>query len=304
MKSLFASTVLFGEDILNSIHIFAGSWLDYLMLGITWTGSAIFYMMAIPVLYWCWDRRRALYIGAVYLTAMTVNDSLKCFFNHPRPDQANLLPGIQELATRHMPRGPGFPSGHAQGAVGFWGSILAVTGNKTVKTVCVAMIIIVSYSRLYLGVHYLGDILGGLVLGILCIVIVIPASFMAEKHYRSISPIIAVAILLIIPVIIYIIVPGHYLNTTMGAASGFLIGALLAEERIQFNPRNRIPCQVAKITIGITVLAAIRFGLRSLLPDSAAAGFFRYWCIGFWCSFGAPYVFGKIKVLRGEKERV
>ncbi len=301
MESFFANTFLFGEDILNSVHIFAGSWLDAVMLGITSAGSETFYMVALPVLYWCWDRRKALYVGAVFLTAMTINDALKSLFNHPRPDPSRLLPGIQELATRYKPGGPGFPSGHAQGSMSFWGAIAVMAGNKTVEAICAVMIILVTYSRLYMGVHFTGDVIGGLALGVLCLVVILPAAAATEKHYRSFSPVLITIILVIVPIAVYIAVPGHHVNTTMGTISGFLIGALLAEDRIRFNPRNRLPYQIVKIAIGIAVVAAIRIGLKYILPDSMAAGFFRYWCIGFWCSFGAPYVFGKITILRGEE---
>lgn len=300
MKFFFANTVLFGEDILNSVHIFAGSWLDMAMLAITSAGSETFYMVALPILYWCWDRRRAIYVGAVFLVAMTVNDALKCLFNNPRPDPEKLIPGIRELAIRYRPSGPGFPSGHAQGATSFWGTIAIMAGNKAVGIICVSMIILITYSRLYLGVHYLGDVIGGLTLGILCLVVIIPAATVTGKHFRSVNPVVITIVLILLPAGIYIAVPGEHINTTMGTISGFLIGALLAEDRIRFNPKNRLPYQLAKIVIGIAVVAAIRFGLKFILPESLEAGFFRYWCIGFWCSFGAPYLFGKIAVLRGE----
>ncbi|MBP7735314.1 MAG: phosphatase PAP2 family protein [Spirochaetes bacterium] len=302
MGSFFANTVLFGEDILNRVHIFAGPWLDAAMVGVTSLGSEIFYMAVIPVLYWCWDRRRAAYICAAYLTAMAVNDSMKCLFNNPRPDPAHLLPGIQEMASRYRPRGPGFPSGHAQGSVAFWGTLAVMTRGGTMKALCALMIILVSYSRLYLAVHYLGDVLGGLVLGILCLAVIIPAAIIAEKYYRSISQIILITLLIIIPITIFIFVAGDYMNTTMGALSGFMVGVILAEEKIRFNPWNRLPIQLVKIVIGISVLGALRFGLKYIVPEGLAAGFFRYWCIGFWCSFGAPFVFSKFAALRGEEK--
>ncbi len=302
MESFFSNTLLFGEDALNRGHLFAGFWLDAAMALITMLGSYLFHMVMIPALYWCWDRRRAAYICAAYLAAMAVNDSLKCLFNNPRPDPAQLLPGIRELATRYRPRGPGFPSGHAQGSVAFWGTLAMVTRGGTVKALCALMIILVSYSRLYLAVHYLGDVIGGLLLGILCIAVIIPAAMIMEKNYRSVNRIILIVLLIIIPITIFIVVAGDHLNTAMGTLSGFMIGAILAEERISFNPRNRFLIQLIKIVIGISVLAALRFGLKWIMPEGLAAGFFQYWCIGFWCSFGAPFIFGKFAALRGEEK--
>jgi hypothetical protein len=51
------------------------------------------------------------------------------------------------------------------------------------------------------------------------------------------------------------------------------------------------------------VVAAIRFGLKYILPDMPVAGFFRYWLVGFWCAFGAPYLFSKFPALRGDGEK-
>jgi membrane-associated phospholipid phosphatase len=300
MEIFFSNRILFGEDILNSMHIFAGSWLDWLMLGITSAGSEMFYMLSLPVLYWCWDRKKALYTGAAFLIGISVNDFLKVVFNNPRPDPAKLLPGIAELAVRFRPEGPGFPSGHAQGSLLFWGTIGLLSRPRAAKAFRVAMIILIPYSRLHLAVHYLGDVIGGIVFGAACFALIFPAAKLTERYYHSVGIVILTGLLLLVPFLIYNIVPGAHINTTMGTISGFMIGALSGEDRIRFNPRNGVAASLAKIAIGLAVVFAIRFGLKPALPDLLVSGFFRYWLIGFWCSFGAPYVFGKIRSLRGD----
>jgi len=59
----------------------------------------------------------------------------------------------------------GFPSGHTSIAIAFWGALLAMYRQKWVKGICVALMILIPLSRLYLGVHFLADVLGGLALG-------------------------------------------------------------------------------------------------------------------------------------------
>lgn len=300
MGALFNNPVLFGEDILNSLHIFAGGWLDSVMLVITSAGSNMFYMLALPVLYWCWDRKKAVYTGAVFLIGIAVNDYLKTVFDNPRPDPAKLLPGIAELATRYRPHGPGFPSGHTQGAILLWGSIALQSGSRTVKAVCAGMIILIPYSRLYLGVHYLGDVVGGFILGAACFALIYPSAKLAERYYHMAHTILLSGLLILIPFIISLLVPGKYISTTMGTISGFMIGALLAEDRIRFNPRNGLAATAAKIAIGLSVVFVIGFGLKTTLQDIPESDFFRYWLIGFWCSFVAPLIFSKIALLRGD----
>ena len=220
-------------------------------------------------------------------------------FNNPRPDPAKLLPEIAELANRYRPKGPGFPSGHTQGAILLWGSIGLLTRDRAVKALCAAMIILIPYSRLYLGVHFLGDVIGGFLIGAACFALIFPAARLAERHYRAVHTYVLIVLLLLVPIAAYLLVPGYQINTTMGAMSGFMIGALLAEGRVRFNPRNGPAATAIKIVIGLAVVLAIRIGLKKLLPDCPASGFFRYWLVGAWCSLGAPLIFSKIASLRG-----
>ncbi len=67
MENLFSSKLLFGEEILNQMHLFWGTWLDYFMAFITFFGNEIFYTLAIPVLYWCYDKRKTIKIGSIFL---------------------------------------------------------------------------------------------------------------------------------------------------------------------------------------------------------------------------------------------
>lgn len=300
MEQFFRNPFLFGEEILNRAHIFAGPWLDQLMLAVTSLGSEIFYLLALPLLYWCWDRKKALYVGAAFLFAISLNDIMKTVFQHPRPDPEKLLPGIQELAASYSPKSPGFPSGHAQGSVSFWGALAVTAHNRTAWAVCAVPILLVSYSRLYLGVHFAGDVLFGLLLGLACLALVIPAANLVGRHLRRFHAAAVIAAALLLPAAVVIFLPGDRLANNMGTISGFLVGAYLAENRIYFDERNRPLAQIVKYAVGIAGLAAIRFGLKAALPDLAAAGFFRYWLIGAWVSIGAPYVFSKISALRGE----
>ena len=59
----------------------------------------------------------------------------------------------------------GFPSGHTSIAIAFWGTLLCLYRQKWVRGICIALMILIPFSRMYLGVHFLADVLGGLVLG-------------------------------------------------------------------------------------------------------------------------------------------
>lgn len=92
------------------------------------------------------------------------NFLLKSLFQRQRPESA--------LFVEHS---FSFPSGHATAAVAFYGFItyLLVKGAKQRTTkvyvlLCgIAIIVAIGFSRLYLGVHFFSDVLGGYLLGLL-----------------------------------------------------------------------------------------------------------------------------------------
>jgi membrane-associated phospholipid phosphatase len=112
-----------------------------------------------------WRRGRAndaAFLTAAFVGAEVVNGGLKLAFHRPRP----------ELAFLHLDT-YSFPSGHATVATVVFGTFAfllwphARTTGRRVALVAgaVGVIALVGFSRLYLGVHYLSDVLGGFALG-------------------------------------------------------------------------------------------------------------------------------------------
>jgi membrane-associated phospholipid phosphatase len=301
MESLLHDPFFFGEEILNTVHLFIGGWFDIFMIIITKMGDEIFYTLFLPVLYWCYHKRNTIVIGVVFLISVTVNDMIKEIFQNPRPDPDKLIDGIRELSLKYKPTDPGFPSGHTQGSVSMWGTIMYLVRNRIILAVGILMIILIPYSRMYLGVHYFGDVIGGYVLGILTLVLLIPLALWTEKYYERMREVLIVGALIILPLLIYNILPGNSINNYMGVFSGFLIGAYLGRERIPFFPRNSILPTLLKLIIGFAGLFLIKEGVKLLLPKILIAGFFRYWLMGFWITFIAPLIFSRWNLLRGEE---
>lgn len=93
----------------------------------------------------------------------------KFIFKLPRPDGEFLVPV----------KGYGYPSGHAMVSLAYFSFlaylILKKTNNKLLRTIILIMtpvtILLIGFSRIYLGVHYFSDVIAGYLLGTVYLII-------------------------------------------------------------------------------------------------------------------------------------
>ena len=134
--------------------------LNELMLGITTLGEETAFLALALIFFWCVDKRRGYLLMAVGFTGTIANQFLKLTCRVPRPWVLDPNFTILEQA-REAASGYSFPSGHTQFAVGTFGSIAATEKRKWIKGVCIALMVLVPFSRMYVGVHTLADVLVG-----------------------------------------------------------------------------------------------------------------------------------------------
>jgi membrane-associated phospholipid phosphatase len=139
-----------------------GSWLVIPMKVFDFLGKSEFYMVAIPAIYWLVDTGLGLRMALILMASASLNHSLKLLFHSPRPywTSASVTQYAQETSF-------GLPSGHAQVAASVWGYPAVQWKQRWVRWASALIIFLYGFSRLYLGVHFLRDVLLGWALGLL-----------------------------------------------------------------------------------------------------------------------------------------
>ena len=101
-------------------------------------------------------------LASVLVTTVTANLVLKSLVGAPRPCDIN--EAIQLLIPR--PSGSSFPSGHT--AVSFAAVMALWLEKERIWYAALVLAVLIAFSRMYLYVHFPGDVLGGILTGVLC----------------------------------------------------------------------------------------------------------------------------------------
>ena len=155
--------------------------LDALFALVTHLGEETFFLVIAILFFWCINKREGYYILITGLVGTVLNQIAKLFFRIPRPwdldSNFNIIESARAEAT-----GYSFPSGHTQNIAGTYGAIAAYNPTKRKTAVCVTIIVLVAFSRMYLGVHTPLDVIVSLLLALALVLLLRP--LFALGRYR------------------------------------------------------------------------------------------------------------------------
>ena len=289
-----------GLDVIRAVQSAASPALTAVMKGITGIVSEYVFFAVILVLFWTVRERKAFRLGMLIICGLWLNLLMKRLFAMPRP--FHLDPALGMIPER----GGGFPSGHAQLAVlalvppaVWYARRYRIRGGgplppAAVWTAAALLILAVSFSRVYLGVHFPQDIVGGWLFAALCLAVF----FAVERRpvprpFKLRLAFVAAASLVMNALYPQDSVPGALLL-------GFAAGYAVLREKIAFTTAGVPPRTAAlRLLAGFTGAFALYLALKALFPGSSSAWyaffrFTRYAVVGLWVTAGAPFLFSRL----------
>ncbi|MFX0156169.1 MAG: phosphatase PAP2 family protein [Candidatus Hodarchaeota archaeon] len=240
---------------------------EYFFRFITEFGGTLLYLVIFFSVFWGIDKKIAKSLFLVYVTSNFVNYYAKAIIANERPPESQwLLIGASHLST---------PSGHAMSSTVFWGYISMKAKRIVMWIISIVVITLVGLSRIYLGVHWVGDVLTGWLFGLM---ILLFAWIFEEKvddlvsKHNAFYIYIGLAVLgLIFMIFTDIIYQSTYnFGTPGGQMIGLGLGFALEHKYVNFEITYQLGEKwkiILRILIGILFVILIYFGLY-LIIDS------------------------------------
>jgi len=151
------------------------------MMFVSHLGSAtVLITLAIAFLVFLRNKKDSRYIALNLVLVFLLNRILKFVIARPRPEILRLV----------LEKGYSFPSGHAMVAMGFYGFLIYLIytkiKSKKLKYLLITflgfIILFIGISRIYLGVHYFTDVIGGFIIAIIYLELFIKYIYNKKKR--------------------------------------------------------------------------------------------------------------------------
>lgn len=272
-------------EILQTLQTIRNPFLTACMESISFMAESLFLLIIIATLYWCVDKKKTIRIGWYVLFSGVTNGIVKNIVRAPRPFQRGVVSPLRvETATSYS-----FPSGHTQSATSFWFGAARLFPYRNVMIIGTVMIVLTAISRLYLGVHWPIDVIGGIITGILSIVIA--DLLYDDKKGFTRWHVIGVSVLAIIMIGMPI---EKDLMSAVGALWGFVVSAYLEQTHIKFKVEGDGKVQLRKILLGFGVTFFVYVGFEKIFGSTPLLEMIRHAIVLLWIGAGAPYMFKKL----------
>jgi membrane-associated phospholipid phosphatase len=268
---------------------------------LTTLGTEYFYLPVILFIFWCVNEKKGMRLGLLILVSVGINGFFKELLKQPRPFSLEPAVGLAFEPSY------GIPSGHAQLSLCFALTLALWYGRSmAIRIGAGFFILLIAFTRLYLGVHFPTDILAGWLLGVFTLGLWVLFEKRGTAFPEGLRPRLIAAAAAAIG--INALYPAD--RGVGGLFLGFSAGYALMLEYFPLSAPGgvtgiirclRYALGIAGGTLMYQVLKAVFPGGDSVFSALPAWGpaspyydlgrFVRYGLLGLWAAAGAPWLF-------------
>ncbi len=304
-----------------------GGWALAPMKFFSFLGTEEFFLVLITLIYWCVNASFGVRLTFALLAADTASGLLKLAFHTPRPFWVS--GGVE---ARAVETSYGMPSGHALIASTVWPYLAYRLRKIWIWVAAIVLVLLISLSRMYLGVHFPHDVVGGWVFGGLLLVLYVwaegklaPRLARAGLAGQLRAALYASAIVLVLAAVVFLAI-AHFADPTAWLAAvarvlplkdlalprdpsglvsdaglilGMGMGLAFARRWAPFDAAGPLWKRALRYVIGLIGVLLFWRGLALVFPRGVDGlgllfRYLRYALTGLWAVFLAPWVFLKV----------
>jgi hypothetical protein len=265
-------------------------------------------------------------LGFRVLLLLIGTDFLGNFFKQllqqPRPYWVGDVQALAEETSY------GIPSTHASDSLAVWVYLVCVLNKTWLWVLSGLLVLLVGISRMYLGVHFPTDVLGGWLIALVAIFLLIKGQAWLSPFLkkRSVGRLVGIGfvvslLMLLVGWLVGLLISSspdpaewaqyatqargisHYF-TLAGSFFGMVAGYTLMQRYAAFETRGSWVKRISRYLLGMVGVLVLYLGLDvifgMLAADETALGlglrYIRYGSVTFWAMFGAPWVFLKLRL--------
>ena len=305
MEEWLKSLIPWGTEVLVRLQSLSGSQVEPVWKFFTFLGNAEFTMLLLATVYWCIHKRTGAALICLSPFSTWLGDAVKYTFNIPRPADPRLrLPWVEPT--------PSFLSGHSLSAMALFGFVALRFRKPAVTVACAVVIAGIAASRMFLGLHFPQDVIGGLLVGLLLLVIFNRAEPSVARRLAAQTVPVQLAVAAAIPALLMFVHPANPLAgypapgavKTMSILMGAGVGLVMERALLRFSVDGPLGQRTLRLVAGLLPVIAVYFGF-GLLADRMAPGglaypaeqgiaFLRHGLASWTLTFGAPWLFCRV----------
>lgn len=263
-------------EVLRFLESIRTPFLDSAVAFITELGGETVFLAVGLLLIWCINKRSGYYMLTVGYSGILVSQFMKILFRIPRPwvldPSFTIVESAREAAT-----GYSFPSGHTTNMTCMAGSIAMLSRRRWVKWTCFIAIVVVAFSRMYLGVHTPLDVSVAIGVSALLVLLVDRLFRLIDKKPARMYLLFGGVLLISAAYALFTHLWGFPENvdsvnlesartnslSLLGASLGLLTAYVIDERKLHFDVTACWWAQVIKYALGLAIL----LGIKSLLKQ-------------------------------------
>lgn len=244
-------------EVVKFFQSLRNDFLDGVFNTISFLGEEYVYILILAIVYFGISQKKGEFLAFILFFTGVFNTWIKGIFAADRPfekypnDVVNLRP---ETSPGHS-----FPSGHTQNFTAFLTSIAILLKKKRYLIIMAILVVLMAISRMYLGVHFLEDVIVAIVLGLVTAYV---GNYFFTKYYDKRLKVYCV--IGIIGLLSVVFIQDESFLKALGYYLGFVGAMYFNDYVIKYTFSPAIKKRLARVVVGLLLIVGLQIGFSLL----------------------------------------